>query len=157
LEDGQRYLFCVQTFDTQLFFGFDDQSSYDENLDQDLQAFHPIEANGTFFAAGFTGGSVPSIAVKVVDAADLSVNENVIETSTFPNPAVDVVTVKVNASGTAALTITDLAGRTVSTTDVNILNGQFKANVDGFKAGTYIFSLDYSNGTKSQFKVVVSK
>lgn len=157
LEDGQRYLFCVQTFDTQLFFGFDDQSSYDENLDQDLQAFHPIEANGTFFAAGFTGGSVPSIAVKVFDAADLSVNENVIETSTFPNPAVDVVTVKVNASGTAALTITDLAGRTVSSADVNIVNGQFTANVDGFKAGTYIFSLDYSNGTKSQFKVVVSK
>lgn len=157
LEDGQRYLFCVQTFDTKIFFGYDEQSSYDENTDNDLQAFHPIEANGDFFALGFTSGAVPSLAVKVVDAADLAVNENVIETSSFPNPAVDVVTVKVNASGTAALTITDLAGRLVSSSDVNIVNGQFKANVDGFKAGTYIFSLDYSNGTKSQFKVVVSK
>src|SRR3989344_3551987 len=44
-----------------------------------------------------------------------------------------------------------------TSSDVTIVNGQFKANVDGFKAGTYIFSLDYSNGTKSQFKVVVSK
>lgn len=157
LEDGQRYLFCVQTFDTKIFFGYDEQSNYDENTNQDLQAFHPIEANGDFFALGFTSGAVPSIAVNVFDAADLTVNENAIETSSFPNPAVDVVTVKVNASGNAALTITDLAGRTVSSSDVNIVNGQFKVNVDGFKAGTYIFSLDYSNGTKSQFKVVVSK
>jgi hypothetical protein len=157
LEDGARYLFCVQTFDTKIFLGYDEQANYDENIAQDLQVFHPIESNGTYFANGFTSGAVPSIAVRVFDAADLTVNENVIETSTFPNPAVDVVTVKVNASGNAALTITDLAGRTVSTADVNIVNGQFKANVDGFKAGTYIFSLDYSNGTKSQFKVVVSK
>lgn len=157
LEDGQRYLFCVQTFDTKIFLGYDELSNYDENITQDLQVFHPIESNGTFFRDGFTSGAVPSIGVRVFDAADLTVNENVIETSTFPNPAVDVVTVKVNASGNAALTITDLAGRTVSTADVNIVNGQFKANVDGFKAGTYIFALDYSNGTKSQFKVVVSK
>ncbi|ASS50664.1 MAG: hypothetical protein A3D31_13965 [Candidatus Fluviicola riflensis] len=157
LEDGQRYLFCVQTFDTEIFLGYDEQSNYDENTNNDLQAFHPIESNGDFFALGFTSGAVPSLAVNVVDAADLAVNENVIETSSFPNPAVDVVTVKVNANGTAALTITDLAGRMVSSSDVTIVNGQFKANVDGFKAGTYIFSLDYSNGTKSQFKVVVSK
>ncbi|MES2556735.1 MAG: PA domain-containing protein [Bacteroidota bacterium] len=157
LEDGQRYLFCVQTFDTKIFFGYDELSNYDENTNDDLQAFHPIESNGDFFALGFTSGAVPSLAVNVIDAADLAVNENVIETSTFPNPAVDVVTVKVNANGTAALTITDLAGRLVSTSDVNIVNGEFKANVDGFKAGTYIFALDYANGTKSQFKVVVSK
>ncbi|HLP55298.1 MAG TPA: PA domain-containing protein [Fluviicola sp.] len=157
LEDGQRYLFCVQTFDTKIFLGYDELSSYDENTNQDLQAFHPIESNGSFFALGFTSGAVPSIAVNVFDAADLTVNENVIETSTFPNPAVDVVTVKVNANGAAVLTITDLSGRLVSTADVNIVNGQFKANVDGFKSGTYIFSLDYANGTKSQFKVVVTK
>lgn len=157
LEDNQRYLFCVQTFDTKLFLGYDEESSYDENITDDLQVFHPIEANGTFFRDGFTSGYTPAIGVRVFDAADLSVNENVIETSSFPNPAVDVVTVKVNTSGTAALTITDLAGRLVSSATVNIVNGQFTANVDGFKAGTYIFALDYSNGTKSQFKVVVSK
>ncbi|HLP55297.1 MAG TPA: PA domain-containing protein [Fluviicola sp.] len=157
LEDGQRYLFCVQTFDTKIFLGYDELSSYDENITNDLQVFHPIESNGTFFRDGFTSGYTPSIGVKVFDAADLTVNENVIETSSFPNPAVDVVTVKVNASGTAALTITDLAGKTVSAADVNIVNGQFKVNVDGFKAGTYIFALDYANGTKSEFKVVVTK
>ncbi|MES2556736.1 MAG: PA domain-containing protein [Bacteroidota bacterium] len=157
LEDGQRYLFCVQTFDTKIFLGYDEQSSYDENITSDMQVFHPIESNGTFFRDGFTSGYTPAIGVKVFDADDLTVNENVIETSSFPNPAIDLVTVKVNASGTAALTITDLSGRLVSSSDVTIVNGQFKANVDGFKAGTYIFALDYANGTKSQFKVIVSK
>lgn len=157
LEDGQRYLFCTQTFDMRIFFGYDAESSYDENLNTDAQPFHPIESNGSFFAAGFTSGNVPSIAVRVFDAADLNVNENVLETSSFPNPAKDVVTVKVNANGNAVLTITDLSGRVVSTENITIANGQFTANVSSMKAGTYLFSIDYPNAKKSQFKVVVTK
>ena len=157
LEDNQRYLFCAQTFDTRVFLGFDENSSYDENVDDDLQAFHPIESNGAYSALGFTGGAVPSIGVKVFDAADLTINENVLETATFPNPTKDVVTVKVKATGNAVLTVTDLAGRAVSTQDVTINNGQFTTNVSGFNAGTYVFSLVYDNGMNSQFKVVVTK
>lgn len=157
LEDGQRYLFCTQTFDMRIFFGYDEESNYDENTNSDLQPFHPIESNGSFFAAGFTSGAVPSLAVRVFDAADLNVNENVVETASFPNPAKDVVTVKVNANGNAALTITDLSGRVVSTENITIANGQFTANVSGMNAGTYLFSLDYPNAKKSQFKVVVTK
>lgn len=157
LEDGQRYLFCVQTFDTRIFFGYDENSNYDQNVDDDLQAFHPIESNGDFRALGFTGGSVPAIALKIFDADELSINENMIETSSFPNPAKDIVTVKVNASGNAQLVVTDLSGRQVASQSVSIANGQFTANVSEFKAGTYVFSLSYDNGTSSQFKVVVTK
>lgn len=157
LEDGQRYLFCVQTFDMSIFFGYDEQSKYEQNVDQDLQAFHPIESNGTFSALGFTGGNVPSLAVRIFDANELTINENVIETSVFPNPAKDVITVKVNAAGDAVLNVTDLAGRTVSTQNVKIVNSQFVANVSEFKSGTYVFNLSYSNGASSQFKVVVTK
>lgn len=157
LEDGQRYLFCTQTFDMRIFFGYDEESSYDENLNLDAQPFHPIESNGTFFAAGFTSGNVPSIAVSVFDAADLTVNENVVESNSFPNPAKDVITVKVAESGSAVLTITDLSGRVVSTENITINNGQFTANVSEMNNGTYVFSLDYPNAKKSQFKVVVTK
>lgn len=157
LEDGQRYLFCTQTFDMRIFFGYDEESSYDENLESDLQPFHPIESNGTYNIGGFVSGAVPSLAVTVFDAAEMNVNENVLETASFPNPAKDVVTVKVNTNGNAVLTITDLSGRVVSTGDVTISNGQFTTNVSEMNAGTYLFSLDYANAKKSQFKVVVTK
>jgi len=157
LEDNQRYLFCAQTFDIRVFLGFDENSSYNQNIEQDLQVFHPIESNGTFFRDGFTSGIVPSVGVKVFDAADLTINENVLETASFPNPTKDVVTVKVKATGNAVLTVTDLAGRTVSSEEVTINNGQFTTNVSGYNSGTYVFSLVYDNGMNSQFKVVVTK
>jgi hypothetical protein len=157
MEDDQRYLFCAQTFNVTVFLGYDTESKYTQNENEDLQPLYPVESDGTYSAGGFTGGDVPALAVRVFDAADLTINENVLEASSFPNPAKDVVTVKVSTSGTAVLTITDLAGRTVATQDVTIANGQFAANVAGFNAGTYVFSLAYANGANSQFKVVVTK
>jgi hypothetical protein len=157
MEDDQRYLFCAQTFNVTVFLGYDTESKYVLNEAEDLQPLYPVESDGTYSAGGFTGGDVPSLAVRVFDAEDLTINENVLEASSFPNPAKDVVTVKVSTSGTAVLTITDLAGRTVATQDVTIANGQFTANVAGFNAGTYVFSLAYANGANSQFKVVVTR
>lgn len=157
LEDGQRYLFCAQTFNTNVFLGYDTESKYTLNESNDLQPLYPVESDGTFSAGGFEGGDVPSLAVRIFDAADLSVNENLIEASSFPNPAKDMITVKVNANGMAALTVTDLSGRTVSSEDVAIVNGQFKLNVAAYKAGTYVFTLAYADGMSSQFKVVVTK
>lgn len=157
MEDGQRYLFCVQTFNTGVFFGYDERSRYVLNMNEDLQPIYPIENDAQFLAGGFVSNAVPSLAVKMFDAADNSVGENLIEASSYPNPAKDVVTVKVNVSGNAELTITDLSGRTVSTSNVTIANGQFTADVEGFNAGTYVFSLNYADGTRSQFKVVVTK
>lgn len=157
LEDGQRYLFCAQTFNTDVFLGYDTDSKYTLNENNDLQPLYPVESDGTFSAGGFEGGDVPAIAVRIFDAADLSVNENVIEAASFPNPAKDLITVKVNANGNAALTVTDLSGRIVSSEDVVIANGQFKFNVSAYKAGTYVFTLAYADGMSSQFKVVVTK
>lgn len=157
LEDGQRYLFCAQTFNTDVFLGYDTESKYLLNEANDLQPLYPVESDGTFSAGGFEGGDVPSIAVRVFDAADLTVNENLIEATSYPNPAKEMITVKVNANGTAALTVTDLSGRVVSNEDVSIVNGQFKLNVAAYKAGTYVFSLAYADGMSSQFKVVVTK
>jgi hypothetical protein len=157
MEDGQRYLFCVQTFDTDVFFGYDERSRYVLNMDQYLQPIYPIENDAQFLAGGFVSNAVPALAVKMYDASENSVNENLIETSSYPNPAKDLVTVKVNASGKAGLTITDLAGRTVAANEVTIANGQFTTSVEGFNAGTYVFSLNYADGTSSQFKVVVTK
>ncbi|MCC6702092.1 MAG: hypothetical protein IT221_11240, partial [Fluviicola sp.] len=40
---------------------------------------------------------------------------------------------------------------------VKINNGQFTTNVAGMNAGTYVFSLEFANGTSSRFNVVVTK
>ncbi len=157
MEDGQRYLFCATTYNTAIFLGYDTQSKYELNVATDAQPLYPVESDGAYSAGGFEGGDVPSLAVKVFDASILTINENVLETATFPNPTKDVITVKVNATGNAVLTVTDLAGRAVSTQDVTINNGQFTTNVSEFNQGTYVFSLSYDNGMNSQFKVVVTK
>ena len=157
LEDDQRYLFCVTVYNTTVFLGYDNSTKYARNEDNDLQPLYPVESDGTYSLGGFTGGGVPAISVKMFDADDLTVNENVVEAASYPNPAKDVITVKVNANGNAVLKVTDLAGRTVATQDVSIVNGQFTTNVNGFNAGTYVFNLSYANGTSSQFNVVVTK
>jgi hypothetical protein len=157
MDDDQRYMFCAQTFNTEVFLGYDEESRYLENIEQDLQPVYPIENDGDWLAGGFVSNAVPSLAVRMVDADLIGISENTIETSTFPNPAKDLVTVKVDASGTAVLNVTDLAGRTVLSQEVSIVNGQFTTNVSGFNAGTYVFNLSYDNGASSQVKVVVTK
>lgn len=156
MEDNQRYLFCATTYNTSVFLGYDTETSYLLNEGNDLQPLYPVESDNAY-SSGFEGGDVPSLAVRVFDANDLSVNENVIETSSFPNPAKDMVTVKLNANGKAALKVTDLSGRLMSAEEVSIANGQFTSNVSAYKAGTYVFSLTFADGTSSQFKVVVTK
>lgn len=157
LEDDGRYLFCVRVFNTEVFLGYDNSTNYRRNTENDQQPLYPIESDDQYSLGGFTGGGVPAIAIKMFDADDLSINENVVEAAAYPNPAKDVITVKVNANGAAALKITDLAGRIVSTQDVTIANGEFTTNVNGLNPGTYVFSLSYANGTSSQFNVVVTK
>lgn len=156
MEDNQRYLFCATTYNTSVFLGYDTESSYLLNEATEAQPLYPVESDNAY-SSGFEGGDVPSLSVRVFDANDLTVNENVIETASFPNPAKDVVTVKLNASGKATLKVTDLSGRLVNAEEVSIANGQFTSNVSTFKAGTYVFSLTYADGTNSQFKVVVTR
>lgn len=157
LEDNQRYLICIRTFNEEIFLGFSSEVSYIQNLDHYLQPIHPIENDGTFAVNGFQGNPVPTLVLRTSASANSSINENLVEASSFPNPAKDMVTVKVNAAGNAKLTITDLAGRTVASDNVVIAEGKFRTSVSGMNAGTYVFNLTYDNGTSSQFKVVVTK
>jgi hypothetical protein len=157
LEDNQRYYVCVQSTNETVFLGFSTEVNYQVNLDHYNQPIHPIENNGTFAILGFESSPVPTHVMKTFPASVLSVAEKGVEAASYPNPAKDVVTVKVNANGNAKLIVTDLAGRTVSSENVSIADGKFKTNVSGMNSGTYVFNLTYDNGSKSQFKVVVTK
>lgn len=153
--DDQNYLVCITSFEPRLFLGYSTSDRYDRNIEADDLLRVPMREDGTTWSIGFQEYPVPAIALRT--ATDLNVNENVVEAAAYPNPSKDVITVKVNASGDATLKVTDLAGRTVSTGTVKINNGQFTTNVAGMNAGTYVFSLEYANGTSSRFNVVVTK
>lgn len=157
LLDNQRYLFCATDYTLKIYIGYDSESKYVLNENTNLQPLYPIQSDATWYASGFTGSPVPALGVKTYNASEMAVNENVLTSSAFPNPAKDMLTVKVKADGDAILKITDLAGRVVATQSVKIAGGQFTTSVAGMTAGTYVFALDFENGTASRFNVVVAK
>ncbi|MDR0801534.1 PA domain-containing protein [Fluviicola sp.] len=156
LSNSQSYLLCITSYIPKAYMAYSTTDHYDLAVDQDNLIRFPIRNDATtWYNAGFTGLPVPSIAVRT--GATLNVAENIVEAAAFPIPAKEVITIKVKAAGDAILRIVDMAGRQVSTQNVKIENGQFQTSVDGLNTGTYIFTLDYSNGTTSRFNVVVSK
>jgi hypothetical protein len=95
------------------------------------------------------------MGLMVFDAAEAGLNEETsIEGLAYPNPAVDVVTVSVNAEGNATLNITDLAGRTVLSKNVTLENGKTSVNIASLNSGSYLFNVTLENGQTSQFSVV---
>lgn len=157
LVDDQSYLVCFNSLYPLAYLGFSTSDHYDMLVNADDMIRFPQRTDGSTWAnAGFVGLPVPSIALHT--GTNLSVAENAtIESSAYPNPSKDVLTVKINASGDATLKVTDMAGRVISTQNVKIAGGQFTTNVAGMNAGTYVFTLDLNNGASSRFNVVVTK
>lgn len=155
LEDDARYLACAQTFNLDVFLGFDTKTNYVWNEAYYLQPLTPIENDGAYFASGFGTDVVPAIGIRVFDAAELGMNEEtVVAGSAYPNPAVDVVTVALDAEGVATLNVTDLAGRTVKSSSITLVNGKATLNVADLNSGAYIFNVVLEDGKTSQFNVV---
>ncbi len=154
--NNQSYLLCITSYTPKAFMAYSTSDHYDYQMNIDGLIRFPFRREGNAWENfGFIGSPVPSIALRT--GATLNVAENTVEAAAFPIPAKEVITVKVKAVGDATLKIVDMAGRQVSTQQVKIENGQFETSVEGLNAGTYVFNLNYSNGTTSRFNVVVSK
>jgi len=160
LEDDARYLACIQTFNLDVFLGFDTKANYLWNEAYYLQPLTPIENDATlttggWFASGFGADVVPAIGLKVFNEAELGINESAtISGSVYPNPATENISISLNAEGAAVLNITDLAGRTVKTTDINLANGTADMNISDLNSGAYIFNVTFEDGKTAQFNVV---
>ncbi|MFZ9028226.1 MAG: PA domain-containing protein [Crocinitomicaceae bacterium] len=152
LEDAQRFLMCAQTVNLDLFLGFDNSRNYLWNEAYYLQPLGPIESDGSYFASGFGMEYVPSIGAKI---GTVGVNELAsVEGIAFPNPATDVVTINIEATGNAVLTVTDIAGRTAMTKNVGLANGTADVNIETLESGVYVFNVAFEDGRTSQFNVV---
>ena len=155
LEDDARYLACIQTFNLDVFLGFDTKSNYLWNEAYYLQPLSPIENDGAWFASGFGTDVVPSIGLRLFPAAELGINESAtVSGSAYPNPATEDITNSLDAEGAAVLNITDLAGRTVKTTDINLSNGSVNMSIADLTSGAYIFNVTFEDGKTAQFNVV---
>jgi len=155
LEDNQRYLFCVTTVNENLFLGFSDEINYKRTRDYIAQPIGPMANDGTYFLQ-FAGseGMMPSIGVKLIDAASVSLDENgTIEGSAYPNPANDVVTIAIETSEDATLVVTDLSGKIVLNDALDFANGNATVNIADLESGMYVFNVTLANGLSSQFNV----
>ena len=95
---------------------------------------------------------VPAIGAKMgtVGVSELAS----VDGTAFPNPATNVVTINVEATGNATLTVSDIAGRTAMTTSVGLANGTAEVNIENLESGVYVFNVTFDDGRTSQFNVV---
>lgn len=154
LTDNERYLACAQTINLELYLGYGDQN-YTWNTDLYLQPMFPNESDGTYYAGGF-GSDLPSaLGVALVDANSIGLGEtNIVDGNAYPNPANDKVTVSIEGEGAASLKVTDVSGKTVMTSAINLAAGKSDVNISSLEAGMYIFNVALENGKVAQFNVV---
>lgn len=165
LDDNQRYMFCVETAEPLLRHGWNEDVDYSLTNDPDLGvADEPTSfiRNGATWFNGFTGlGGGPALGLKVIDENSIGINENTdrVEITPFPNPAQDLLRVPMKGSeGSGMLRIFSATGSLVSEQNIAIGgNETMVVDLSKVASGTYMFHVDFENGKRSDFRVVVAK
>ncbi|NRA12049.1 MAG: T9SS type A sorting domain-containing protein [Crocinitomicaceae bacterium] len=156
LVDNQRYLFCLQTFESAtISFGYDGALNFDGNEGIFRQPTAPVHVDGQWYTGGWSGISSPSTALHTFDPASIGLGEvDMVEGSAFPNPAADKVTISIDANGDATLEVVDLAGKVAMNNTISLVNGAADVDMSSLESGVYIFNVTLENGQTSQFNVV---
>lgn len=158
LQDNTRYLFCVSTYNVDVYLGFDTELDYDENVNTYAQPLFPIEDNGTWYPGGFGTDVVPAIAVQMSANTVGIEDHNEVKMTPYPNPTRDIITIPVGSKkGTTTLVVTDLTGRVVLRQAVNAVGGNITVDASTLGNGNYLFNMNFEDGTYSKFTVVVTK
>lgn len=158
LQDDQRYLFCVTTYNDSVYLGFDTEIDYTQNVNTYLQPLFPISDNGTWYLSGFGYDVVPAIAAQMSANTVGIEDHNEVEVTPYPNPARDIITIPVGSrSGSTSIVVTDLTGKVVLRQPVNAVSGNITVDVSSLSNGNYVFNMNFEDGTHSKFKVVVTK
>ena len=157
LVDNQRYLFCVNTYDTDIYIGFDDKLDYVQNIENVYkQPVSVVENNGSWFLTGF--GSDVTAGISVELTTNLKVEENQLsKIDAYPNPAVNLVTIPLNGyKGNGTINILDVTGKVVTTKTVNV-NNLVSVDVSEISNGNYIFDLNLEDGRSAKLNIIINK
>lgn len=154
--DNQRYLFCLQTFETAtISFGYDNTINYDGNEGIYRQPVAPVHIDGQWYSGGWSGASAPALSLKTFDPAEVGITDaDILVGGAFPNPTTDAVTITVNATGGATLNVTDISGKIVMNSLVDLGTGSTRVNTSQLEAGVYVFTVIMENGKTAQFNLV---
>jgi hypothetical protein len=164
LEDNQRYLFCVSTSDPEVFIGHCTSLDYDENYtNADYPTYDQfttiLNTDGTWYPLGFGTETSTAIAVKMGSATAGIEEQNVIDVTPYPNPTSKYLRIPVKGlHGTAQMAIFNTEGDKVSEQQVNVSgNHTLTVDIQDLGSGTYLFHMEFENGQRSDFRVVVTK
>jgi len=152
-EDNQRYLACVQTYESFMTIGYSTRVNYNRNFDRLLQPIIPISAGSQFYAGGFGGDRVPAIALEVFDANLLSVdNTPAFVCKVFPNPTSEFLSISWQENNDADIEIVAVKGRFITSLTGN--NNQAKIDVSEFTNGIYFIRISNNKGETVKKKFV---
>ena len=155
LADNQRYLVCLQSFNPEVAFGYDNEVNYDGNQGIYAMPQSPVNVDDTWYTGGWSGTSAPSISLIVKDASLADVDQmNDLNGKVYPNPGVDKVTIVMNANGAASVQLIDITGKSVLSSNINLKNGKSDLNIESLVQGIYIVKVTLENGMTSQFNFV---
>ena len=155
LEDNVRYLACAQTVNLDVYLGFESSRDHTWNYNFYAQPMSPIESDGAYFAAGF-GADVPNaLVLHVIDANSIGLDEaSTVNGMAYPNPTANNIDLTIDGEGAAQVVVTDIAGKIVSSSAINLVNGTSNYSLEGLTNGMYIFNVTLENGKTAQFNVV---
>jgi hypothetical protein len=143
LEDDQRYLFCINTLNLGVFFGFNENIHMATNeiiYDQPAS----VNRNASDWYTGFIGGPVASHAAQMVDIATGIADSGYNEAKPYPNPSTGIFQVSLEGHGTTTLTLSDATGRVIATNRTN--DALYTMDLRGQPAGVYLLSMESAKG-----------
>jgi hypothetical protein len=160
LEDDARYLVCVQTSDTYIRHGWNEAIDHSTNAQFFNEPTSMIQ-DGADWYNGFNGlAGSPSIGLMTVNPfAGVEDNGNQVTVTPFPNPTNDVVRIPMKGfEGAGVLQMFDVNGAKVAERNIAVgADNTMVVDVNGISAGTYLFHMEFQNGQRSDFRVVVAK
>ncbi|MFT4601349.1 MAG: hypothetical protein ACI857_001529 [Arenicella sp.] len=149
LADDQRYLACIQTWNQELWLGYNNRIEYQRNIDTYLQPQVPTIGGGTTYWVGFGTNRTPAIALKVFDQEELSIQEDKASPFTiYPNPAENLLTIRSINLQNSVLKIVDLSGRLVSQTKISGV--QNTIDISSLAPGQYLITINDDKGYKAE-------
>lgn len=158
LVDNQHYIVCVATSSELVFMGHANAVSYDQN-DLTLDRVTTLlNIDGTW-SGGWVGGEVPAIGVKVMDVNTGVQELQFVQLTPYPNPAVSHLSIPMHGlSGNAVVQIFDAKGALVTDTQVQVGgNNTLTMDISELTGGVYMFHVNFLDGKRSSFRVVVTK
>jgi hypothetical protein len=160
LENDQRFLACVQTYNTNIYLGHDVKTNYTWNTGYYLEPIGPNQSDGTYYAMGFGADKMPAMALGVCDIISNAIcfqgidETNDLLLNAFPNPTNGDLIVSIDADGSALITVSDITGRQVYSENTYVKNGSTMIRTKDLVAGVYVLSVQMGDGKRSQLNFI---